>query len=183
MRQTYLYMFIVTLVALVISASGCIDQEGNQTNQSSTGTYSVNGLSFNYPIDWVLVSQTSGNVHIINIVDQTFGESNGTRGSSAEIVSQPKTENVSFEIIKNSLTNSSSITFNSTDGTTNISGLTANTTTFTGTDSSGNETQIKLVYFEKDNFVYILNFIVTGSADIASQQQHFDTITNSFKVP
>jgi hypothetical protein len=183
MRKTYLYMFIVTLLALVIFASGCTNQQGNQTNQSTTGSYSVNGLNFNYPLDWVLIDQTIGNTHFINLADQSSVESNGTKGSSAVINSLPKSENISYEIVKNDLTNSTGIDFNSTNGTVDIAGLKANMTTFTGTDGSGNQTQVKLIYFEKDNFVYTLHFIVTGGVDPASQQQYFDTIINSFQVP
>jgi hypothetical protein len=183
MRKTYLYIFIVGLLALVIFASGCINQEGNQTNQSTTGTYSINGLSFNYPIDWVLVDQTIGNTHFINLADQSSVESNGTKGSSVAINSLPKTENITYESVKNDLTNSTGIEFNTTEETVDIAGLTANMTTFTGTDGSGNQTQVKIIYFEKDNFVYTLHLIVTGGADIQAQQQYFNTIINSFQVP
>ena len=183
MRKTYLSIFIVAVLALVISTSGCINQEGNQTNQSGTGTYSVNGLSFNYPLDWVLGGQIIGNTHIINIADQTNVESNGTQGSSALISSIPKSENVSYEIAKESITNTTGIEFNSTEETVDVAGVTANITTFTGTDTSGNHTQVKLIYFEKDNFVYTIHFIITGGEDIQAQQPNFNMIKNSLQVP
>lgn len=184
MKKTYLYIFIVALLALVIFASGCINQDGNTTSQSNTtGSYSVNGLSFSYPVDWILVSQTSGNVQFINIVDQAFGESNGTTGSSIEVVSQPKNENLTFDSIKESFTNGTDIEFNTTEGTKTVAGINATTTTLTAADESGNQTQIQLIYLEKDNFVYILNFMVIGSSNVQSQQQYFDTVVNSIKIP
>lgn len=181
MRKIFLYSFIVTLLALVVFVSGCT-QNNNQTDQNSTGTYSVNGLSFNYPVDWVLTSQTRGNAQSINIFDQSFLESNGTKGSLGVIVSQPKNENLSYENVKNDLKNSSNIN-NTTDNTVNVAGLNASMTTFTGTDEAGNQTQIKLIYFEKNNFVYIINFIVAGGINIQDQQKYFDVIINSIQVP
>lgn len=181
MRKILLYSFIVTLLALVVFVSGCT-QNNNQTDQNSTGTYSVNGLSFNYPVDWVLTSQTRGNAQSINIFDQSFLESNGTKGSLGVIVSQPKNENLSFENVKNDLKNSSNIN-NTTDNTVNVAGLNASMTTFTGTDEAGNQTQIKLIYFEKNNFVYIIHFIVAGGINIQNQQKYFDVIINSIQVP
>ena len=181
MRKIFLYSFIVTLLALVVFVSGCT-QNNNQTSQNNTGSYAVNGLSFNYPVDWVLTSQTRGDAQSINIFDQSFLESNGTKGSLAVVVSQPKNENLSFENVKNDLKNSSNIN-NTTDNTISIAGLNASMSTFTGTDEAGNQTQIKLIYFEKNNFVYILNMIVAGGANIQDQQKFFDVIINSFKVP
>ncbi len=119
---------------------------------------------------------------MIDIFDADFANSNQTKGTGVHIETVPKSENLTFENVKNNLVNSSNIN-NTTDGTVNIAGSTGNMTTFTGTDATGNQTQIKLIYFEKNNFVYVLNFFVTGGADIQAQQQHFDTIINSFKVP
>jgi len=181
MRKIFIYSFIVTLLALVVFVSGCT-QNNNQTNQNSTGTYAVNGLSFNYPVDWVLTSQTRGNAESINIFDQTFLETNGTKGSLAVVVSQPKNENLSFTNVKNDLMNSSNIN-NTTDNTVTIAGQNASMSTLSGTDANGNQTQIKLIYFEKNNFVYILNFIVAGGINIQDQQKFFDIIINSFQVP
>lgn len=174
-----IYFFIVALLALVIFASGCT--QTNQTNQSSVGNYSVNGISFNFPLDWVLSGTTRGNISSINIIDQEFLQSNQTKGDVVSITRTPKTTNITYENVKKSITNSSNVTYNTTNGTINIAGLTGNLTTFT-TNISGNETQIKLIYFEKDNLAYILSFYVVGGANIQDQQKYFDVIINSFKV-
>ncbi len=181
MRKIFLYSFIVTLLALVVFVSGCT-QNNNQTNQNNTGTYAVNGLSFEYPADWVISSQTRGNFQIISMGDQAFIESNNTRGDLVTIEATPKSENVSFEKVKNELTNGTNVGFNTTNSTVNIAGLVGNVTTFTE-NSTGNQTQIKLIYFEKNNFAYILRFIVTGGVNAQDQQKFFDIIINSFKVP
>lgn len=181
MKKTYLYVIIVSLLALVIFASGCINQNNNQTSQNNTtGSYAVNGLSFNYPIDWFLISQTNGNVHIINVIDQAYSDSNGTNGTAVEMNIVPKDENLTYANVKENFANA---TNNTTEGTVNIAGATANMSTFNVTDETGSQTHIKLIYFEKDNFVYILNFIVTGGANAQDKQQNFDTIINSLKTP
>ncbi len=175
-----IYIFIVALLALVIFASGCTQTD--QTNQSSVGNYSVNGISFNFPIDWVVSGTSRGNVSSINILDQEFLQSNSTKGDLVSITCTPKTANITYDNVKKSITNSSNVTYNITNGTINIAGLSGNLTTFTG-DVNGNQTQIKLIYFEKNNMAYILSFLVVGGVNIQDQQKYFDVIINSFKVP
>ncbi len=41
------FLFVIAIVALVVMASGCTSQTGNNT--TATKTYSANGISFNYP--------------------------------------------------------------------------------------------------------------------------------------
>lgn len=176
-----IYFYIVALLALVILVSGCT-QNNNQTNLSS-GNYSVNGLTFNYPIDWGLASQTLGTNSVINLNDPQFQQSNGTKGDLLTIVKQPSRANLTYDSVRNSFTNESNITYNTTNGTVNIAGLSGNLTTFTGTDPNGNQTQIKLIYFSKNNFTYILSFVVGGGVNIQDQQKYFDIIINSFQVP
>jgi thioredoxin-related protein len=182
MKKIPISILIIVLLALVVFASGCTSQD-NQTNQSNVGNYSVNGLTFNYPVDWVITSQTRGSINNINIFDQDFLQSNGTKGDLVSIASQPKTSNVTYDTVKKSITNSTNITYNTTNGTVNIAGLSGNLTTYTGTDSNGNQTQIKLIYFDKSNFTYILTYVVGGGVNIQDQQKYFDVIINSFKVP
>lgn len=175
------YIFIIALLALVIFASGCTSQNTTQTNQS-TGSYSVNGVSFNYPVDWIIISQTGGNNSIISISDPQYQQSNATKGDRVDIVKQPKRANLTYQSVQNSILNSTNITYNATNGTVNIAGLSGNLTTFTGTDSSGNQTQVKLIYFDKNNLTYILSFVVGGGVNIQDQQKYFDVIINSFQV-
>lgn len=181
MRKTYLYTFIIALMALVIFTSGCT-QNNNQTNQSSVGNYSVNGLSFNYPIDWIITTQTRGNINTIVMYDIDLAQSNGTKGNIIRIESFPKTSNVTYQTAKDGIQNETNITLTSKDETVFIDGLTGNLTTFNGTDSSGNKTQVKLIYFDKDNFTFILKHIIVG-VDIQQQQKYFDMVINSFKTP
>lgn len=182
MKKIYLYPFILALLALVIFASGCT-QNNNQTNQSKMGSYSVNGLSFNYPIDWIISTQTRGNINTIVMFDLDLAQSNGTKGNIIRIETFPKTSNVTYQTAKDGVKNETNITLTTKEETVHIAGVNANVTIFNGKDNSGNETQVKLIYFDKDNFTFILKHIIVGGIDIQQQQKYFDIVINSFKTP
>ncbi|MGV8144227.1 MAG: PsbP-related protein [Methanothermobacter sp.] len=180
MKKIGLYTFIISILALVIFTSGCTN---NEVNQSDVGNYSVNGLSFSYPIEWVIQGQTRGNVNYIYLYDQEYMSSNETKGDIVIITSTPSNENTTYETVKKGITNSTNISYKTSEGTVNIAGLVGNLTIFNGTDSNGNKTQTKLIYFEKNNFTYILTFNVIGGINIQDQQKYFDTIINSLQIP
>lgn len=180
MKKIGIYTFIISILALVIFTSGCTN---NEVNQSDVGNYSVNGLSFSYPIEWVIQGQTRGNVNYIYLYDQEYMSSNETKGDIVIITSTPSNENTTYETVKKGITNSTNISYKTSEGTVNIAGLVGNLTIFNGTDSNGNKTQTKLIYFEKNNFTYILTFNVIGGINIQDQQKYFDTIINSLQIP
>ena len=180
MKKIGIYTFIISILALVIFTSGCTN---NEINQSDVGNYSVNGLSFSYPIEWIIQGQTRGNVNYIYLYDQEYMSSNETKGDIVIITSTPSNENTTYETVKKGITNSTNISYKTSEGTVNIAGLVGNLTIFNGTDSNGNKTQTKLIYFEKNNFTYILTFNVIGGINIQDQQKYFDTIINSLQIP
>lgn len=180
MKKIGIYTFIISILALVIFTSGCTN---NEVNQSDVGNYSVNGLSFSYPIEWIIQGQTRGNVNYIYLYDQEYMSSNETKGDIVIITSTPSNENTTYETVKKGITNSTNISYKTSEGTVNIAGLVGNLTIFNGTDSNGNKTQTKLIYFEKNNFTYILTFNVIGGINIQDQQKYFDTIINSLQIP
>jgi uncharacterized lipoprotein YehR (DUF1307 family) len=181
MKKIHLYTFIIALLALVVFASGCTSN--NQTNQSTYGNYSVNGLSFNYPSNWLLTSQSLESNSVVVLYDPQFQQSNGTKGDRLEIVRQPKRANLTYDSVKTSLTNNTNTTLNTTDSKVNITGLTGNVTVFTGADTNGTQLQIKLIYFDKNNYTYILSFLTFGGVNNQDQQKYFDIIINSFQAP
>lgn len=180
MKKIGIYTFIISILALVIFTSGCTN---NEVNQSDVGNYSVNGLSFSYPIEWIIQGQTRGNVNYIYLYDQEYMSSNETKGDIVIITSTPSNENTTYETVKKGITNSTNISYKTSERTVNIAGLVGNLTIFNGTDSNGNKTQTKLIYFEKNNFTYILTFNVIGGINIQDQQKYFDTIINSLQIP
>jgi hypothetical protein len=169
------FLYVIAIVGLVVMASGCISQTGN--NSTATKTYSANGISFNYPSSWSLINQTShANNTVVALGDSSF-MNNTIKGNGVIIVKTPKNSNST----SNSTNLKSQIAkLNGTKTTQTVDGVTANVTTFTKQIS--NETVlIKFINFDKNNYNYQIQF-VTISTDIKSQEQMFNTIINSFKT-
>ncbi len=169
------FLFVVAIVAIVVMASGCTSQTGN--NSTATKTYSANGISFNYPSSWAIINETTNeNGTLIALGDANFKENNSTSGNGV-VLYKLKTNNPSsdFANITKSIAN-----LNGTKDTVSIAGVTANETTFN--DSVNNVTaQVKIIYFTKNNYIYILQYLTIAS-DFQTQQGLFDTITKSFQT-
>lgn len=169
------FLFVVAIVAIVVMASGCTSQTGN--NSTATKTYSANGISFNYPSSWAIINETSNeNGTLIALGDANFKDNNSTNGNGV-VIYNLKTNNTSsdFANITKSIAN-----LNGTMNTVSIAGVTANTTSFN--DTANNVTaQVKLIYFTKNNNIYILQYLTIAS-DFQTQQGLFDTITKSFQA-
>ncbi len=171
------YLFVIALLALVIFASGCTQNSLTNQTSNSSNSYSVGGISFNYPEDWVVTSITRGNQSFVSVTDAQSAQTNNTRGDSLIIAKAPKSANRTLETIANQITQTNA---NATNSTVNIAGISATQFTQTGTQN-GTQIESKLIYFEKNSIIYTLQLIAIGNT-IQSQQQYFDIITNSLKV-
>jgi hypothetical protein len=170
------FIFVIAIVALVVMASGCTSQNGNNT--TATKAYSANGISFNYPDNWTITNDTSNNnTTLIALGDVDFNQTNGTKGNGVSILKVPQTNNSSAELAS---IKSQFASFNGTNTTTTIAGVTANETTFNAT-ANNVTAQLRFIDFQKNNFVYFIQYI-TVSSDFQKQQQLFDTITKSLQV-
>ena len=170
------FIFVIAIVALVVMASGCTSQNGNNT--TATKAYSANGISFNYPANWTVTNDTTNNnTTLIALGDVDFNQTNGTKGNGVSILKVPQTNNSSAELasIKTQFAS-----FNGTNTTTTIAGVTANQTTFNAT-ANNVTAQLRFIDFQKNNFVYFIQYI-TVSSNFENQQQLFDTITKSLQV-
>ena len=79
------FLFVVAIVAIVVMASGCTSQTGN--NSTATKTYSANGISFNYPSNWDIVNDTSnGNESVIALGDADIQKNNTVKGNGVAII-------------------------------------------------------------------------------------------------
>jgi PsbP-like protein len=169
------FLFVIAIVGLVVMASGCISQTGN--NSTATKTYSANGISFNYPSSWSLINQTThGNNTVIALGDSSFMNST-LKGNGVIITKSPKNSN---STVNSSNFKSQISKLNGTKTNQTVDGVTANVTTFT-TKISNETVLIKSINFEKNNYNYQIQF-VTIATDIKSQEQMFNTIINSFKA-
>jgi hypothetical protein len=170
------FLFVVAIVAIVVMASGCTSQTGNNT--TATKTYSANGISFNYPSSWVILNETSNeNGTVVAIGDADIQKNNTVKGNGVTIIKVPENANSTADLT-NLKTQFAGL--NGTNSTETIAGVTANATTIT-TKISNATAQIKFIYFVKNNFIYLIQY-ATLSSDFQTQQQLFDTITKSFQT-
>ncbi len=169
------YLLAVAIVALIVMASGCTTQTGNNT---TTKTYSANGMTFNYPGNWTIINETTNeNGTIIALGDADIQQNNTIKGNGVSIIKIPKTANSSAELanLKSEFAN-----LNGTNGTISIAGVTANETTF-NSNVNNVTAQIKIIDFEKNNNLYLIQY-ATISTTFQNQQQLFDIITKSFQT-
>ena len=169
------FLFVVAIVAIVVMASGCTSQTGN--NSTATKTYSANGISFNYPSSWAILNETSNeNATIVAIGDANSTQNNTTNGNGV-VIYKIKTNNSASDLSNFS---KSIRSLNGTMSTDSIAGLTANETTYNETGNNVTA-KIKVIYFAKNNNIYLIQYVTIGS-DFQTQQQLFDTITKSFQA-
>ena len=173
------YIFVViAIVALVVAASGCTSQNGNGNNSTSTKTYSNNSITFNYPASWELISENSSeNGTVIAIGDADIQKNNTTTGNGVVIFKLPNNANNTADL--NTL-KTQVAALNGTNSTITIAGVTANVTTIS-TKVNNATAQIKFVDFQKNNFLYLIQY-ATISSDFQTQSGLFDTITKSFNA-
>jgi len=171
------YLFVViAIVALVVAASGCTSQNGNNT--TATKTYSNNNISFSYPSNWEIISENSSeNGTVVAVGDADIQKNNTVKGNGATIIKLPNNSNNTADLatLKNQFAS-----LNGTNSTTTIAGVTANVTTIT-TQINNATAQIQFINFEKNNFIYLIEY-ATIASDFQTQSGLFDTITKSFNV-
>ena len=171
------YIFVVVaIIALVVMASGCTSQTGNNT--TATKTYSANGISFNYSTNWDIINETTNeNGTVIALGDADIQQNNSVKGNGVSIIKIPKTENSTADLTS---LKSEFAALNGTNSTITIAGVTANETTF-NTQMNNVTAQIKIIDFEKNNYIYLIQY-ATIASDFQTQQQLFETITKSLQI-
>ena len=168
------FVFVIAIVALVVMASGCTSQNGNNT--TATKAYSANGISFNYPSDWSVINETA-NETITGVItgDVSFNQSNGTKGNGLIVLKIPNNTNSSSEV-----TNIRKQFTNGTNSTINVAGVSANMTSINA--SANNVTALlKFVDFSKNNFIYLIQYTSVSNGTV-TPEGIFDNITQSLQV-
>jgi hypothetical protein len=62
-----------------------------------------------------------------------------------------------------------------------VAGINATEVIYIGNSPKYEEIQLKLIYFEENNMIYIMAFLTRGT-DLQSHAPYFDMILNSFKL-
>jgi hypothetical protein len=172
------YIVLLALLVVVVMISGC-------TNSSTitTKNFSASGISFQYPDTWNVTSQVSNNSTQIVVVSSEFMSTNGTKGSIALILKLPTSaDNNMTQTRQELLTQAQQSGQNATNGTINITGVSASDISYSGNDTLGNNTYARLIDFEKNDSLYMILFATGGGADINTAKSYFDVILKNFKV-
>lgn len=169
---------IVFLIVALVAVSGCTSNNGNST---SVKNYTGNGVSFNYPGNWTLENQTSGNDTIMVTDLSSMNASRVTTSFQVQIIPL------------NGLTEQSALAqFNNTihpsewkkisNNTLTINDKTAYQRTYIANDTNYNQTmRYSEILFVKNGNIYILTLQAPDNT-FDSVKSKFDTIINSLKI-
>jgi len=171
------YIFIIIILLAIIAITyNCISPQRNNT--TSLKTYDADGIYFNYPSSWfIITNNTTENSSIISIGDASFNNTNGTQGTGLTMIKIVKTANSTSELkdLKKQLSS-----MNGTNSTITLAGLTANET-FSELSSNNTTVKLKFIDFQKNKFQYMIQYVKVSS-DFQTQAELFDTITKSLKI-
>jgi hypothetical protein len=176
------YLFVVAILVMIVAASGCTFNSGNDTSSVTTKNYNANGISFDYPDMWNLTAQNATGIDaaMVTLSDTDFNKTNGTSGNYAVILKVPKgTLNIG-DLKTQLLSSAKQVGGTGTDSSVTIDGVTANKTTYTAKNGT-DQAQVQIISYEKNSSIIMLMYI-TAKLDPAAQQKYFDVITNSFKT-
>jgi len=181
-------LFIVTILALVVFASGCTTS-GNETQAYQptvpVKNYTANGISFSYPDGWEELKSIStpnsivaygdpksvdaitGNVNSLVVIQKVALPSGYTlKRTYDEMYSQYAASDPSFQQISDN-----TITVDGTTAYENIHKI----------NVGGVQKQERAVWLEKGGNIYVILCGALPDA-FAAQQANFDAIINTFKV-
>jgi hypothetical protein len=162
-------ILVISILAIVIFASGC-------TSETQNKTYNLSGIYFNYPGAWNELSSdqinlTSGSATAIVAVSDDSGQT-GVLIQSTPSSSQSLTD---FVNLNKASIKKMGYTILS-ENTTTVNGVKAHQIIF-----NGNDTKQVMTLFKKNNKVYYIVFN-SPPGDFDSQQTNYDMILDSFKV-
>lgn len=178
------YLLILTLISVVILASGCINN-GNQTSGNAgnqTKTFSGDDITFQYPASWnTIASQARDSV--IAVGDPSTADGNGQTRVNVVVqrIAQPQNETFSqYYTDTYSQFAAQNLSFVPiSDGTITVNGMNANENTYK--INSGELKQQRAIWIQKNGRIYII-LCSAPVSDYNGQQASFDTIVNSFKI-
>lgn len=184
-------ILIALLIIIISTSSTPIQTPGNNDSNQDvpipTKPYVAGGISLEYPASWnVTADAIIGNNMQIMIQDPASTiNPNATEIAAFNLIKVQKDPYQTLEQRKDAFIQSfkdsgANIAPVSSVNTT-ISGINATETIYTGNDPKYQKIQLKIIYFEQNNIVYIMAFFTKG-LDLESQKKYFDIIQNSFKI-
>ncbi|MGB9936677.1 MAG: PsbP-related protein [Methanobacterium sp.] len=185
-------VLIALLIIILTSSGGTPVQNGiggsiNETPKMPVKIYSAGGIYLEYPESWnITTDEVNGNNMQIVIQDPiSISDPNGTKAAGFTIFKVQKDPYETLEQRKDvfiqSLSNSGANIAPINTTNTTINGINATETIYDGKGPKNEQIQLKLIYFEQKDIIYIMACLTKGMA-LETQSQYFDVILNSFKL-
>jgi hypothetical protein len=183
---------LVAVLILIITGSGSTAQNDtvtapNKTAEIPVKIYSAGGIYLEYPASWnVTTDKVNGTTMEIVIQDPSSANNPDSAQLAAftilKLQKEPyqTLEQGKDRFIQSLIISGANIAPTNTTNKT-VAGINATETIYRGNSPEYKEMQLKLIYFEENNIIYILAFLTRGT-DLQSQAPYFDMILNSFKL-
>lgn len=188
-------ILIALLIIIVTSGGGTADNNTtnttpqNQTVKIPTKVYSAGGIYIEYPASWnITTDEVNGkNMQIVIQDSASANNPNSTQLAAFTIFKVEKGANETAEqrketFIQSLINSGANIAITNTTNMT-VNGINATEAIYTGNGPKYEPIQLKVIYFEKNNVIYILAFLTKGKdIDLQNQAPYFDLILNSFRI-
>ena len=183
--KKYLIAIPLILIFSVILVYGYVNNSNQPLNPSfdnSTKTYSANGISFKYPLDWQKVNK-NGQYVIAYVKDPKVNNTDGKPGAVVEI--QKKASNgIPLERFYDEFKFGASSTpgyQQLSESIIEVDNLTAYELTASGSDN-GIQDQFEVVLFEKEGYIYMIACGTRAPTYLTDEENNFNLIIDSFKI-
>lgn len=177
MKKILPLIMLAAILMFSLMVSGCVTNQNNNT----TNKYAQNGVSFDFPGNWGVVTATSPNA-----VAAVADPATAVNGSPTTLVVIQKVNVTGSSDLKTVYDQNYAKFFNNTgykkvseaDLIINNNKVYENVYTF---NEGGVEKQYRAVWLSKNGQVYVI-LCSAKQADFQGQQTNFDMVINSFQV-
>ncbi|HEX7467829.1 MAG TPA: PsbP-related protein [Methanobacterium sp.] len=172
-------VIILTLLFLVVIASGCVI---NNNQQNQTKNYTQNGVTFTYNGTWEIANTTAPSA-LAAVGDPSTVNPTTQYPNTFVIIQKPPV--ASGTDLQTAYNQNYASFFNNTgnqrvsEGNITVNNVKALENVYT-TSSGGVQKEMRVVWISQNNNIYV---ILCGAlpADFNNQQKNFDLVINSFK--
>lgn len=183
---------LIALLIIILTSSGGTTPENNTTGSNETPKmpvkiYSAGRIYLEYPQSWnVTTDEVNGNNMQIVIQDPaSINNPNNAQLAAFTILKVQKDPYETLEQRKDvfiqSLTNSGANIIPKSTTNRTVGEINATETIYDGKGPKNEQIQLKLIYFEQKDIIYIMACLTKGM-ELQSQSQYFDVILNSFRL-
>ncbi|MDI6723406.1 MAG: PsbP-related protein [Methanobacterium sp.] len=183
---------LVTILVLILTSGGPETPAVTKTPVSKapdikTKIYSAGDIYLEYPETWKITTDeiNNNNMQLVIQDPSSVGNPDSTKVAGFTVFKVEKDPYQTLEQRKESFIQSiresgANINLISSNNT-NLNGINAVEAIYEGTGPKNEQIQLKVIYFEQNNLVYILAFLTRGM-NLQSQKANFDVVINSFKL-